>query len=178
MLLIIISLVIPEWLKLNIIQSTQSKASGLWDFPRHSCKQFIRAKPIRFGCKLSVLESTTGLPYNIEIYAGKSANDTGELLGTRLVKNVLEFCERTSNHSVYFDNFLSSYQLLSDLDRKGFRATGTMSKDRVMKWPLIDMKQINRKEKGSYDHRSDGKIEIVRWNDNPVIKLGSNAYSV
>ena len=94
-----------------------------------------------------------------------------------MVKNVLKVCERTSNHSVYFDNFLSSYQLLSDLDKKGFRATGTMRKDRVMKCPLIDMKQINRKEKGSYDHRSDGKIEIVQWNDNPVVKLGSNAYS-
>ena len=74
----------------------------------HSCKQFICAKPIRFGYKLWVLASPTGLPYNVETNAGKSANDTGEPLGTRVVKNALEVCERPSNHSVYFDNFFSS----------------------------------------------------------------------
>ena len=144
----------------------------------HSCKQFIRAKPIRSVYKLWVLASATGLPYDVEMYAGKSVNDTGEPLGTRVVKNALEVCERPSNHIVYFDNFFSSYQLLSDLDKKGFRATGTMRKDRVMKCSLIDMKQMKRKERGSYDYRSDGKIEIARWNDNSVVTLGNNGYSV
>ena len=55
----------------------------------HYCKHFICAKPIRFGYKLWVLASATGLPYNVEIYPGKSANDTGELLGTRVVKNAM-----------------------------------------------------------------------------------------
>ena len=45
--------------------------------------------------------------------------------------------------------------------RKGFRATGTMTKDRVMKCSLIDMKQMKKKERWLYDYRSDGKIEIV-----------------
>ena len=74
-------------------------------YGRHSCKQFICAKrirfvPIRFGCNLWVLQSATGLYYNIKIYTGKSANDTGEPLGTRVVKNALEVCERASNQSV------------------------------------------------------------------------------
>ena len=37
-------------------------------YGRHSCKQFTRAKPIRFGYKLWVLASATGVPYKIEIY--------------------------------------------------------------------------------------------------------------
>ena len=37
-------------------------------YGRHSCKQFIRAKPIRFRYKLWVLASATGVPYKIEIY--------------------------------------------------------------------------------------------------------------
>ena len=69
-------------------------------YGRHSCKQFIRAKPIRFGHKFWVLPSATGLLYNVEIYAGKSVNDTGEPLGTRVMKNALEVCEHPSNHSV------------------------------------------------------------------------------
>ena len=64
----------------------------------HSCKQIIRAKPIRFSCKFWVLASAIGLPYNVEIYARKSANDTDESLGTRVVKNAFEVCERPSNH--------------------------------------------------------------------------------
>ena len=95
-----------------------------------------------------------------------------------MLKNALNLCKRPSNHSVYFDNFFSSYQLLSDLDKKGFRATGTMRKYRVMKCPLIGMKQVKKKQRGSNDYRSDGKIEIVWWNDNSVVTFGSNAYSV
>ena len=40
-------------------------------YGRYSCKQFICAKPIRFGYKLWVLPSATGLLYNVELYTGK-----------------------------------------------------------------------------------------------------------
>ena len=135
-------------------------------YGHHSCKQFIRAKPIRFGYKLSILATATGLHYNVEIYTGKSGNHAGEALGTRVVNNALEVGERPSNHIAYFEHFFSSYQLLSDLDKKGFRATGTMRKDLVTKCPLIDMKKMKRKERRSCDCRSDRKVEIVWWNDN------------
>ena len=86
---------------------------------------------------------------------------TGEALETRVEKNVLEVCKGQSNHNGYFNIFFSSYQLLSDLDKKGFQAARAMRKDRVVKSPSIDMKQIKRKERGLYDYRSDEKIEIV-----------------
>ena len=146
---------------------------------RYSSKQFIRAKPIKFGYKLWVVASATGSPYNVQyMQESQQMIATGEALGTRVVKNVLEVCEGQSNHNGFFNNFFSSYQLLSDLDKKGFRTTGTMRKDRVIKCPLIDMKQMKRKERRLYDYRSDGKIEIVWWNDNSVVTLGSNTYSV
>ena len=47
-----------------------------------------------------------------------------------------------------------------------------------MKCPLIDVKKMNKNERGSFDFRSDGNIEIVRWNDNSVVTIGSNAYGV
>ena len=52
-------------------------------YSRHSCKQFIRTKPIHFRYKSWVLASATGVPYKIEIYSD-------EPLGTRVVKNALE----------------------------------------------------------------------------------------
>ena len=94
-----------------------------------------------------------------------------------MVKNALEVCKRPSNHSVYFDNFFSSYQLLSDLDKKIFWATGAMRKYHVMKCPLIDIQQMKRKERGSYDYRSDRKLDIFCWNGSSLITLASNAYS-
>ena len=37
---------------------------------------------------------------------------------------------------------------------------------------------MKKNERVFFDFRSDGKIEIVRWNDNSVVLIGSNAYSV
>ena len=36
---------------------------------------------------------------------------------------------------------------------------------------------MKKNERGFFDIRSDGKIKIVRWNDNYVVLIGSNAYS-
>ena len=58
----------------------------------HSCKQFIRSKTIRFGYKLWVLASATGVPCKIEIYQGRTNQGGDEPLGTRVVKNALKFC--------------------------------------------------------------------------------------
>ena len=110
-------------------------------YSRHSCKQFIRAKPIRFGYKLWVLASATGVPYKIEIYQGRTDQGSDEPLGARVVKNALEICKNPKDDSVYFDNFFSSYSLICDLATKGFRATGTMGNDRIMKCPLVDVKK-------------------------------------
>lgn len=75
-------------------------------YGRHSCKQFILSKPVRFGYKFWAFANANGSPYNVEIHAVKSTNNTSEPLGTRVVKNGSEFCERPSNHGVYFDILL------------------------------------------------------------------------
>ena len=139
MLLIIIPLVIPEKVEpLYNPLNQKLQAYGIFQkdlsidesmapyYEGHSYKQFICAKQIRFGYKPWIPAGATGLPCNIEIHAEKSVNDTGEPLETRLLKNGLDVLERPRIHSVYFDDFFLSYQLLSGLDKKGFRATGTM----------------------------------------------------
>ena len=59
----------------------------------HSCKQFIRVKPIPFGYKLWLLANATGVPYKIEIYQGRTNQGSDEPLGTRVVKNALGICK-------------------------------------------------------------------------------------
>ena len=57
-------------------------------------------------------------------------------------------------------------------------ATGLMRNDRIMNCLLDDVKKMRQNKRGSLDFRSDGNIEIVRWNDNSVVTIGSNAYDV
>ena len=74
--------------------------------------------------------------------------------------------------------FFSSYSLIYDLATKGFRATGTIKNDRIMKCPLVDAKKMKKNERGSFDFSSEGNLEIVRCNDNSVVTIGGNAYGV
>ncbi|XP_003370666.1 hypothetical protein Tsp_09880 [Trichinella spiralis] len=40
-------------------------------YGHHSCKMFIRGKPIRFGYKIWTMSSSNGYPYALKIYAGR-----------------------------------------------------------------------------------------------------------
>lgn len=44
-------------------------------YGRHSCKQFIRGKPIRFGYKVYCLNTFGGYLIDFEKYQGKSVNN-------------------------------------------------------------------------------------------------------
>ena len=70
-------------------------------YGRHSCKQFIRAKLIRFGFKLWVSVSATGVPYKIEMYQGRTNQGSDEPLGTRVVKNILEICKNPKDQLLF-----------------------------------------------------------------------------
>ena len=146
-------------------------------YGRHSCKQFIRGKPIRFGYKCWVIASSCGLPYKVTVYEGKTETCKG-LLGTRTVMDCLKVCKVPASHHIYFDNFFTSYDLIAELKTLGYRATGTVRQNRIRGCPLKSDAEMKKSERGSYDYRSDGDVEIVRWNDNSVVTLCSNAVGV
>ena len=55
-----------------------------------------------------------------------------------------------------------------------------MCNDRIMKCPVKQINVMKNQERGSFDYQKCGNIlkytEIVKWNDNSVVTLGSNAY--
>ena len=53
-----------------------------------------------------------------------------------------------------------------------------MRKNWIGKCPLADVRDMKKRERGSYDFRSTSNLETVRWNDNSVVTIGSNAYGV
>lgn len=53
------------------VQNVNYDESIIKYFSRHSCKQFIRGKPIRFGYKMWCLNSSDEYLINFDIYQGK-----------------------------------------------------------------------------------------------------------
>ena len=143
----------------------------------HSARQFIRNKPIRFGYKVWMLCGSTGFPYNFEIYCGKQS-DRKTPLGQYVVDKMLTPITNKNCHVVFFDNFFTSYQLMSDLASKGIRACGTVRENRIGHCPLRSSKEIQKQPRGTFDYRSDGTVICMKWNDNRAVTVASNYYGV
>ena len=129
-------------------------------YGRHSCKIFIRGKPIRFGYKLWGLCGPDGYPYKLNIYTGKFETRT-ELLGTSVVNatvNVVIENSVASKHIFYFDNFFTSYDLLNDLGKKGVKAIGTVRENcpQGASKVFMDTKSLQKSDQGTFDFRCDG----------------------
>ncbi|XP_068212129.1 piggyBac transposable element-derived protein 3-like [Palaemon carinicauda] len=146
-------------------------------YGRHFYKQFIRGKPIGFGYKCWVIASSCGLPYKVTVYEGKTEMCKGPF-GTRTVMDCLKVCQVPASQHIYFDSFFTSYDLIAELKTLGYRATGTVRQNRIKGCPLKTDTDMKKTERGSYDYRSDGDVEIVRWNDNSVVTLCSNVAGV
>ncbi|KRY39084.1 PiggyBac transposable element-derived protein 3 [Trichinella spiralis] len=122
-------------------------------YGHHSCKMFIRGKPIRFGYKIWTMSSANGYPYALKIYAGRDERKKSERLGMKIIEEMISVLERPEKHELYFNNFFASYDLLEKLSGKMIRTTGTMKNSRTRKIPIM---------------------RLTRWNDNAVVTLASN----
>lgn len=146
-------------------------------FGRHSCKMYIKGKPIRFGFKLWCLCSSNGYLYKFIPYGGKTSTRENELgLGENIVLELLSVVQKPSVHRIFFDNFFSSYKLFSLLQEKGFYATGTIRENRTCNSTMETVKSMKKKNRGSYDFcfENEREILLVRWNDNSVVTVATN----
>jgi hypothetical protein len=101
-------------------------------FGRHSCKMFMKGKPVRFGFKAWCLCSADGYLFNFIPYAGREESFDSDLgLGASVVMQLLHTVSIPENHAVYFDNFFTSHKLLIKLHEEKFYATGTIRESRV-----------------------------------------------
>lgn len=92
---------------------------------RKYMKQYLPAKPHKWGYKFFVLCGASGYAYNFELYTGQENDDRFRLaneinLGAssnvviRLVRNV----SQDMNYRIYFDNYYTSTPLISELYKK------------------------------------------------------------
>ena len=67
---------------------------------------------------------------------------------------------------------------MKTLSEKGFKATGTFRADRTNGCPLKCVKEFKKMDRGEYQYFTSGnQIELIRWNGNNVVTIGSNAVS-
>ena len=148
-------------------------------FGRHSAKMFIKGKPIRFGYKIWCICGNDGFPYHMKIYQEKEDNRESLPLGTRVVNDLVDVIISKSDitsHELYFDNFFTTYKLLSELSDKGVRATGTVRETRIANATkkIISSKDLKKEEKGTFDFCSDGKVYVAKWHDNSIVTIANN----
>ncbi len=158
-------------------------------FGKHSCKQFIRGKPIRFGYKVWCLNADNGYLIQFEIYqgAGTTKNETYDIkfgkAAAPLVTMLDSLPEAVKNfpYQIYIDNLFTGLKLLTYLRQRGYGATGTMRVNRIPSdCPLTDKKMFQKFNRGHIESTisKDNGIILVRWNDNAVVTMASTSYGV
>ena len=146
-------------------------------FGRHSCKMFIRGKPIRFGFKNWVLAADDGYPFKVVPYQGKEPGAAKGLLGPKVVTGLLEVVQHPARHEVYFDNFFTSIPLLLKPRENGMKATGTVRNNRTGNCPLTNVKTMQKRDRGEMEVYSHKDVCAVRWVDNKVVTVISNTHT-
>lgn len=138
---------------------------------RHSAKQYLPKKPIKRGYKVWALADKNGYLWNLEIYTGKSGDLAEKNLGARVIKQLSQPLQN-KNHHLYFDNYFTSYPLMTFLKSKNIHACGTVNMTRKY---LPTLKLDKELKTGEYDWRVDQySTSIVKWKDKRTVSLLSN----
>lgn len=159
-------------------------------FGRHSCKQFIRGKPIRFGFKMWSLNTRGGYLINFDIYQGNNprANEDNETLYGKstaplimMVEELLKI-KKSFPYKLYTDNLFTSVNLLKGMRDVGIWCTGTLRENRLPRGIPLPTKKELQKNSNRGDHYysldKESGIIFVRWMDNNVVTMASTCYGL
>ena len=148
-------------------------------YGRNFAKQYIKGKPIRFGCKNWALHSSTGFVYAFDIYVGKSQTDnpSKELgAGGDVVMKLLHKANvpADAGQKLYCDNYFTLHKLLDHLSSKGFCATGTARENRLLNCLLHKKETFRKKPRFSSESAGTSSVTVMKHRDNNVVSLPSN----
>lgn len=156
-------------------------------FGRHSCKQFIRGKPIRFGFKAWCINTASGYLVNFDFYQGNNPNTTPEIqlyfgkCTAPFYEMLKEFPTDKINlpYKFFFDNLFTNQTLLRFLSQNGYNGTGTIRINRLPKnIKLTEKAAWKKKDRGTFEYILDKNngIHYSRWLDNSVITVASTCF--
>lgn len=170
--------VIPKFKEMYKVNKNLAIDEAMIPFKgRLSIKQYIKAKPHKWGIKSWVLsESETGYVDNFQIYKGRQENAPREGgLARRVVRDLTVGMDNTY-HAIFTDNFYTSGTLADDMTARGLYLCGTLRKNAagVPKSLFLTPVEIRNSERGLYWwFAKDGKV-VGMWFDNrPVYILST-----
>lgn len=152
-------------------------------------RQYIPAKPHKWGTKLFVLCDYKGFSYSFEIYSGAGGNvipENAPDLGasSNVVVRLSAKIPQNVNHICYYDNFYTSLGLLTYLRGRGIYSLGTVRANRVPNIKLsTDAELVKKKVERGYSEEYVGTaygvdITSVLWQDNKPVRLLSTYVGV
>lgn len=149
-------------------------------YGRHSSKQYIRGKPVRYGFKVWSLCTSDGAGCWFEPYCGRSTRveDHGLGQGPNVVIECVNKTQLSPGSELYFDNLFTSFPLLDALSLKQIAGTGTVRKNKLNKVPIISKDDLEKKsvERGFSDVAYRNDQVLVAWRDNKGVYMTSNKF--
>ncbi len=101
-------------------------------FGRHSSKQFIHGKPIRYGFKVWALCTSGGSGVWFNPYCGRDTwvEDMGLGQGPNVVLQLLEKASLLPGSELFFDNLFTSFPLLDNLSARNIAGAETVRQNK------------------------------------------------
>jgi hypothetical protein len=112
-------------------------------YGRHSSKQYIHGKPVKYGFKVWAICTSDGSGVWFEPYCGRHTliQDGGFGQGPNVVLDLVQKVGLLPGSEVFFDNLFTSFPLLRQLSEMGLAGTGTVRQNRLKKVTLIPTKK-------------------------------------
>ncbi|XP_046389357.1 piggyBac transposable element-derived protein 3-like [Ischnura elegans] len=151
-------------------------------YGRHSTKQHMHGKPLRFGYKLWSCATRLGYLVSFEPYQGAKAaqhplQPKFGLSGAVVLEMQSRLPSDFGPYNLYFDNFFSSFPLISRLTELNTGGTGTIRENRLDKCPLEPSPMLKKKKRGSFSLKVTCDLSVVKWHDNSIVTIASNCHS-
>ncbi|XP_047124186.2 piggyBac transposable element-derived protein 1-like [Hydra vulgaris] len=150
-------------------------------------RQYMPAKPHKWGMKLFVLCDTYGFSYGFELYSGASdskiSNGAPDLgAAANVVSRLSQIIPDHMNHIVYFDNYYSTLPLMIYLYSRGIYSLGTVRANRIANCKLPTDKEVAKKPRGFLTEyvgsRYGVDLSTTLWKDNKGVRLASTYVGV
>ncbi|XP_067939618.1 piggyBac transposable element-derived protein 3-like [Watersipora subatra] len=143
-------------------------------------QQYIKGKPHPWGFKIWGRADPAGILYDFDVYQGGTGQRSALGQGADVVLKLTESLKYNSNYKIFADNFFTSLGLITALNERGMRYTGTVRKNRMGQCTLLQEKELKKKGRGTIDYRVDQNHNIiaVRWYDNRAVSLLSSVTGV
>uniref|UniRef100_A0A673I8T7 PiggyBac transposable element-derived protein domain-containing protein n=1 Tax=Sinocyclocheilus rhinocerous TaxID=307959 RepID=A0A673I8T7_9TELE len=141
-------------------------------------KQYMKAKPTKWGIKLFVLADVNGYTVDFKIYTGKSKFASGKGLSFDVVTSLVNRDYLGSGYVIYCDNFYTSPLLFRHLHQLGFGACGTCREGSVGVPSTKQNAPSKRSPRGSIRWIRDDVLLFVKWMDTREVTMCTIVHTV